>query len=57
MEAIALPADLDEVAMVHEPVEEGSDGRRVAEHLGPVLEGPVRRDDRRRAFVAAHDDF
>jgi hypothetical protein len=41
MQAIALAADLDEMSVVHEPVEERGDRRCVAEHLGPVIQRPI----------------
>ena len=41
MEAKALAADLDEVAVMHEPIEECRDGRCVTEEFGPVLDRSV----------------
>ena len=38
---IALTPNLDEVRVVHEPVEKRRNGRRVTKELGPVVEGPI----------------
>src|SRR4029453_13852034 len=45
------------VRVVEQAIEEGGDGRGVAEQFPPVLDGTVRGDERRRSFVAAHDGF
>jgi len=42
---------------MEEAIQEGSDGRGVAEQLPPVLDRAVRGDERRRAFITAHDDL
>ena len=42
---------------MEEPIEQRGDGGGVAEQLAPVVDGSVRRQQRRRAFVAAHDHF
>lgn len=39
---------------MHEAVEQPRDDDDIAEQLRPVLERPVRRDDGRGSFVAAH---
>jgi hypothetical protein len=57
VESVALAADLDQVPVVHESVQERRDGWRVAEEFWSVLQGTVRRDDRRGAPVAAHDNL
>jgi len=57
MEAIALAAYLDEVAVVHEAIEEGRDGRCIAKELRPILQRSVGGDDRRRALITAHHDL
>ena len=43
--------------MVEEPIEQRRDGSGVAEELAPVFHGAIRGDQRRRFFVAAHDDL
>ena len=43
--------------MVEQTVQQRGDRGRVAEKLGPVLHGAIRRDQRRGAFVPAHDDL
>ena len=42
---------------MEQAIEHRGDGCGVAEELAPVLDGPVRRDERRGAFVPTHDDF
>ena len=42
---------------MEQAIEQGGDGGGVAEQLAPVLDGPIRRQQRRGAFVAAHDDL
>lgn len=37
VEAIAFAANLDQVRVVHEPIENGRNGWRVAEQLRPVV--------------------
>ena len=41
MKAVALAADLDQMRVVHEPIEECGNCRSVAEELGPVVERAV----------------
>ncbi len=38
-------------------IEEGGHGGGVAEQLAPVVDGTMGREERSRAFLAAHDDF
>ncbi len=42
---------------MEQAVEHRGDGGGVAEELAPILDGPVRRDERRGPFVAPHDDL
>ena len=42
---------------MEQAIEERGDGGGVAEQLAPVVDGSVRRQQRGRPFVAAHDDF
>ncbi len=57
VQAIALAADLDEMAVVHQAVEKRRHRRGVAEDLRPIPEGAVRHQDGGIALVAAHDDL
>jgi hypothetical protein len=50
----ALALELEEVAVMHQAVEERGDQDDVAEQLAPVIERAVRGDDRRGLLVAAH---
>ena len=43
--------------MVQEAVEEGGDGRGIAEQLPPVVDRPIRGEERARAFVPAHHEL
>jgi len=43
--------------MVQQAVQQRGDGGRVAEELAPVFHGAIRRDQRGRSLVAAHDDL
>ena len=43
--------------MVEQAIEERGDGGGVAEELAPIVDRPIRCQQRRRAFVAAHDDL
>ena len=52
----ARPA-LEDVGVMEEAIEHGGDGGVVAEELAPVFDGPIRRDERARAFIAAHDEL
>jgi len=47
----------EHMAVVQEPVQHGRDGGAVAEQLTPVINGPVRRDERTDPLIAAHDDL
>ena len=51
LEAPAVVAGLDDVAMVREPVEQSGGHLRIAEHGGPFAEGEVGGDDDRSAFI------
>src|SRR3977135_3259113 len=57
MEAIGLAAEFDEMAVMHEPIEERGDGRSIAEHLRPVFQRSVRGNHRRGTLVATHNDL
>src|SRR5450631_446464 len=41
MEPVALAAHLDEMAVMHESIEEGRNGGRVAKQFGPILERAI----------------
>ncbi len=41
VEPVALPANLDQMRVVHQSIEECGNGGRVAEELGPIFERPV----------------
>ena len=43
--------------MMQQPVEERRHRGGVAEQFAPVFDGAIRREDRRRALVAAHHEF
>jgi hypothetical protein len=54
----ALVSDVDDHRTVHEPVEDRSRDRGIAEQLPPACQGPVGGNDRRLAdLVAAVDDL
>ena len=55
LEAPAVVAGLDDVAMVRQPVEQGRGHLRIAEHAGPFAEGEIGGDDDRRALIEAAD--
>ena len=57
MEPVALAAHLDEMAVMHESIEEGRYGRSVAKQFGLILERAIRGNNCRGAFISAHDDF
>ena len=42
---------------MEQSIEECGDCGGVAEELAPIVDGPIRREDRRGAFVAAHDQL
>ena len=42
---------------MEQPIEQRGDGGGVAEQLAPVVDGSVRRQQRRGALVAAHDEL
>jgi hypothetical protein len=54
-EAVALAADVEDVAVVEEPVEDGGGDDRVAEHLAPLGEALVGGQDHAAALVASRD--
>ena len=43
--------------VMQQTIEERGDGGRVAEELAPVIDGTIRRQQCRRAFVATHDQL
>ena len=43
--------------VMQQAIEECGDGCRIAEKLAPVIHGPIRRQQRRGPFVAAHDQL
>jgi hypothetical protein len=45
MQTVALATHLDEMPVMHEPIEEGRDRGSVTEQLRPVLERTVRGND------------
>src|SRR6516165_10189436 len=47
----------EDMTVVQEAVQHGSDGRGVAEQLSPVIDWPVGSHQRAGAFVTAHDDL
>jgi hypothetical protein len=49
----ALAVKLQQMAVVHQPVEQWRDDDRIAEESRPVFEWTIRRDDGRRFFIAA----
>ena len=51
-EAVAVPPNVDDVAMMDEPVDQGRRHHVVPEDLAPLLEPFVAREDGRRVFVA-----
>jgi hypothetical protein len=48
---------LEDLAVVEEEVEHGSDARAVAEQFSLALDRAVRVDQHARAFVRGHDDL
>src|SRR4029077_17893912 len=55
LEAPAVVAGLDDVAMMGEAIEQGRGHLRIAEHARPFAKGQVCRDDHRSALVEAAD--
>jgi hypothetical protein len=43
--------------VMEQAIEEGGDGCGISEELAPIIDGTIRRQQRRRAFVAAHDQL
>ena len=57
VQAVALAADSDDVAVVEHSVEDGGGDHRVAEDRAPLPDGPVRGDQHGSAFVTAADQL
>ena len=55
LEAPAIVASLDDVAVVGQPIEHGGCHFGVAEHLRPIGEGEIGGDQQRRVFVEFAD--
>ena len=55
LEAPAVVAGLDDVAVVRQAIEHGCCHFGVAEHLWPIGEGEIGRDQERRVFVELAD--
>ena len=56
--AVAFPLDDDDFGVVQQPVEDGrGECAVVVEDAGPVLEGPVRREDHGALLIAMADDL
>src|SRR3972149_4298990 len=55
LEPPALALDFEQMAMMHEAIEERRDHHHVAEEPGPILERPVRGDDGGGLFVPSHE--
>ena len=53
---IALPVALDDVTAMRQSIERGPRQPFAAEHLGPVLERKIRRDDDAGSLVGGTDD-
>ena len=56
-ESIAFAVELDDFGTVDETVDEGDDMGGGGEHVGPLREGFVRRDEHRQVEVSARDDL
>ena len=57
VQAVALAANLDEMAVVHESIEESCDGGSVSKDFSPVFERTIRGKDGRSSLISAHDDL
>ena len=56
LEPVALPADLHDVRVMQQPVQERCGERRIiGKRCGPLCEGQVARDDGARALVTLGD--
>ena len=55
LKAVAFAGQFEDVAAVRQSVEGGPGQAFVAQHLGPVLEGQVRRRDHTRPLVGVAD--
>ena len=56
LEAPAVVAGFDDLAVVGQPIEQRGGRLGVAEHAGPFSEGEVRGDDDRGTFVKPADE-
>jgi hypothetical protein len=56
-EAVAVSADVDDVTVVDEPIDQGRRHDLIAEDLAPVLEAFVAGQDRRRMFIASGEEL
>jgi putative ABC transport system permease protein len=50
-----LALELQQMRVMHQPIEQRCDDDDIAEEFRPVLDRPIRGDDRRALFVAAHE--
>ena len=50
-----VPIDVEHVAVLREAIDECGNASRAWEDLVPLLEGEIRRDDRRLVFVSSAD--
>jgi hypothetical protein len=55
--AVAVPTDINDVAMMHVPVDQGRRHDFTAQNVDPFLEAFVRGQDRRGMFVARIDQL
>ena len=55
--AVGVPSDVDDMAVVDQPVDERGGHHLVAEHAAPVLEALVRRQHRRRSLMPGVDEL
>ena len=56
LQAPALAFEVEQVAVMHEPVEERGDDDHVAQEPGPVVEWTIGCNDGRRLLVTRHED-
>ena len=56
-QAVAVPADVDDVTVVYEAIDQRRRHHLVAEDLAPVLEAFVAGENRRRMFVASGEEL
>ncbi len=57
MEPLAFTAYLGEIAVVHDPIEEGGNSGCIAEEHRPIFKRSLRRRDGGSGLVAAHHQF